>query len=128
MQNTRLLHYSYNNFYYGTSAEELQLILSSAGLSVLDVVLIAYVCLDASQQGKYVFLDEFAKRCFTALPAAVPNAAHYKAASTIYFSVRRHLKDSSGVSAQEKTIPAFILQNYAFGTNKQSLAVAIQYV
>ncbi len=120
------LHYSHNTFYYGAESEEMQQVFQSANLHLLDVVLLTLQCLAANKPRSVVFLDEFAKICFTNEPVCVPSSEHYRAASSVYFSVRKHLRDTYEALLHKPQIPEFNLIRYAFGTNKQSLAVVIQ--
>ena len=121
-----ILHYNHHNFYYGADASQLQAVLSSASVNILDVVLLAFKCLRANKPRTLIFFDEFAKMCFTVLPTCVPTKEHYRAAAIIYFSIRKHLADAFGVSAQDKNTIAFNLVNHAFGKNKQSLIVTVK--
>lgn len=125
LSQTIVIHHTSNNrTYLGHDLASLQAIIGN-GINVLDVVLLVYVYLSYGHP-RGEFSEEFAS-LYRNLPTNGPTRDQHMAANCIYFGVKQYLKSVIG-NPVSTLLPSFIIKQYVFGTNKQTLAVAVQRI
>ncbi len=120
------IHYDHSTFFYYGSIDLYQEQLKTLGLHIFDVVLLAYICLEADST--LVFSEEFTKLCYTVNCYNMLQRGHHHTASLIYFSVKNHIRSRIGIDAGSGQLRKFKLDNYVYGRNKQTMSVFIQPV